>query len=138
MKTFFDTSAYAKRFINESGSDQIDEICSQTTDLGLSIICLAELISALNRRRRESILSDHDYEKIKRALTDEIKDVSIINITNSVVLKSIQLLENNTLRAMDALHLACALEWRAELFISADQRQIEAATREGLHAIYIA
>lgn len=138
MKAFFDTSAHAKRFIDESGSDQIDGICRQTNELGLSIICPVELISALNRRRREGVLSDHDYEKIKRALTDEMQDVTIINITNNVISQSIHLLENSSLRAMDALQISCALAWQAEVFISADRGQTEAATRAGLQTIYIA
>ena len=32
----------------------------------------------------------------------------------------------------DALHVACALEWGAELFVSSDKRQVRAATRSGL------
>jgi predicted nucleic acid-binding protein len=33
---------------------------------------------------------------------------------------------------MDALHIACALEWGAEVFVSADARQLAAARRAGL------
>ena len=38
-----------------------------------------------------------------------------------------KLLETNILRAMDALHVACALEWPVELFATADIRQLKAA-----------
>jgi len=30
------------------------------------------------------------------------------------------------------LHIACALQWEAELFVSADQRQVSAARKAGL------
>jgi len=33
---------------------------------------------------------------------------------------------------LDALHIACALEWGAELFVSSDQQQLRAAKRAGL------
>jgi predicted nucleic acid-binding protein len=34
---------------------------------------------------------------------------------------------------LDALHIACALEWKAELFVSSDNRQIKAAKQAGLN-----
>jgi predicted nucleic acid-binding protein len=33
---------------------------------------------------------------------------------------------------MDALHIACAIEWGADVFLSADARQLAAARRAGL------
>ena len=47
------------------------------------------------------------------------------------------LLEHNVLRAMDALHVACALEWQAELFVTADKRQLKAARKSGINTEYI-
>lgn len=137
MKAYFDTSAYAKRFIREAGSDRVDDICMQTTDLGLGVICLPELVSALNRRRREGILSESDYSTIKTILSDEIRDATIINLTDNVILRSVRLLEKSPLRAMDSLHIACAIEWQADVFVSADKRQIEAAKQAKLNVIII-
>ncbi len=129
MKTFFDSSAFAKRFIEEDGSDIVEEICMQTTSLGLSIICLPEIISALNRQVREKKINRRDYGVIKKRLLEEIQDAVIINITPKVIFKSLELLENNVLRTMDSLHLACAIEWNSDLFVSSDQRQIKAARK---------
>ena len=36
------------------------------------------------------------------------------------------------LLALDALHVACALTWRADLFVTSDQRQFMAAQLAGL------
>ena len=38
---------------------------------------------------------------------------------------------------MDALHIACALEWRSELFATADSRQLNAAQNAGLLTEYV-
>jgi len=46
-------------------------------------------------------------------------------------------LENSSLRAMDALHVACALEWNADLFLTSDKRQFIAAKNVGLFAEFI-
>ena len=59
-------------------------------------------------------------------------DTTIINLTPEVIAASTSLLEASPLRAMDALHIACALEWGAELFVSSDKRQVAAAKKTGL------
>lgn len=134
MKAVFDSSAFAKRYIEETGSQTVEEILQNTEELGLSVICLPEIISAMNRRRREEIISLEDYAQIKDYLVEDIKDVILLDLTPSVIAKSITLLENNVLRAMDSLHVACAVVWQADLFVSADQRQISAAKWAGLTA----
>ena len=50
---------------------------------------------------------------------------------------TVRLLERNPLRAMDALHLACAAEWGADVFATSDTRQFNAAVSEGLYAVQI-
>lgn len=132
MKTFFDSSAFAKRYVEEEGSHEVDEICKDTSTLALSIICIPEIISALNRRLREKELTRKQYSTVKSRFLIEIKDSILINLTPSVISKTTVLLEKHRLRGMDAIHIACAIEWQAELFVSSDKRQIEAARKSGL------
>ena len=100
--------------------------------LGLSIICFPEIISALNRKLREKSLNQQTYLKIKFQLAEDLRGTQIINLLPTVIEKSIALLESNVLRSLDALHIACALEWQPELFVSSDARQIKAAENAGL------
>jgi predicted nucleic acid-binding protein len=132
VKTFFDSSAFAKRYVEEPGSEAVDTLCIAATDLALSVVCIPEIISALNRRVREQNLSARQYKTAKENLFDEIRDAVIVNLTPDVVRTSVTVLEASAVRAMDALHIACAVHWRAELFVSADKRQIAAAKRAGL------
>ena len=53
MLVFFDTSAFVKRYINESGTDKVLEWCDKATGIRLSGIVLPEIISAFCRLRRE-------------------------------------------------------------------------------------
>jgi len=135
MRVFFDTSAFVKRYIDEPGTNKVIEICSQADDLVLSVISLPEMISMLNRLVREGKLSSHDYQMTRDLILTEIEDTEICYVTPEVVTRTIKCLENNPLRAMDALHLGCALLVEPDLFVSSDQRQIEAARREGLNVV---
>jgi predicted nucleic acid-binding protein len=132
VKTFFDSSAFAKRYVEEPGSQEVDTLCAAATELALSVVCIPEVISALNRRVRERNLSARQYEAAKDNLSEDIRDVAIINLTPDVISTCIAILEASPVRAMDALHVACAVQWGAELFVSADKRQVSAAKRAGL------
>lgn len=132
MKAYLDSSAFAKRFIEESGSDGVESICAQASELGLSVICVPEIVSALNRRRREHTLTQGQYNVAKKRLLDDVRDADIIFLTPTVIGTAIMILETSPIRATDALHVACALEWGAELFASSDKQQLLAAKRAGM------
>jgi hypothetical protein len=132
MKVCLDSSALAKRFVNENGSDAVEDLCAEAHMLGLSVICLPEVVSALNRRVREHLLTPIQYRQAKQRLLDDVRDADIIQLTSPVLGSAIRVLEASPVRAMDAIHIACALEWEADVFASADTRQLTAARRFGL------
>ena len=137
MKLFVDSSAFAKRYVLEDGSEMIEDLLQRVSQLALCSILVPEIISGLNRRRREQVLSKSAYRKIKRQLLEDIHDAIVLQVTPAVISRSVKLLETNILRAMDALHIACALEWQSELFATTDKRQLNAAKNAGLLTEYI-
>ncbi len=137
MRIFFDSSAFAKRYIEEPGSEKVEDLCAQATELGVSLICLPEVISGLCRLSRDSILTRNQYEVTKRALLKDFEDITVCNITPAVIGQTIHILETNTFRTLDALHIGCALEWKAEVFVSSDLRQISAGKKIGLKVVKV-
>lgn len=132
MRTYLDSSAFAKRLIEERGSDAVERVCAEATELALSVVTVPEIVSALNRRRRERALTRRQYELAKERLLEDVRDADIVNLTPAVVAASVRMLEAGPVRALDAVHIACALEWGAELFVSADRQQLTAARKAGL------
>ncbi len=137
MKVFFDTSSFIKKYVEEVGSQDVDSVIEKASELGLSIICFAEMISALNSKLKSNHISQGVYLELKDSILEDIEDAEIINLTPNVLKKVTVLLEENILRTLDAIHIACALEWGAGQFISSDKRQIKAAIKSGLNVIYI-
>ena len=137
MKLVVDSSAFAKRYVDEEGSEDIDLFVQRASDLALCIILVPEIISGINRRLREGFLSKRNYRKAKTQLLEDVHDASVIQLTPSVISHSVKLLENNALHAMDAFHVACALEWQADLFITSDKKQLIAAKNAGLMTEFI-
>ena len=51
MKTVADSAALAKRYVREQGSEELETVLGETSDLGISVLLVPEVISSLNRRR---------------------------------------------------------------------------------------
>ena len=137
MRVFFDSSAFVKRYLREEGTDVVLLWCDQATELCLSGIAIAEIISAFCRLQREKRVSPLQYRHLKAMLMADIVDAAICDITPEVIRQTIRGLENNVLRGMDAIHLGSALTLNAELFVSADARQCAAASKAGLRVVQV-
>ena len=132
MRIFFDSSAFAKRYVREAGTDQVLALCDQATEMGMSAIALPEIISAFCRLNRENKITRVQYQQIKDALIADIEDAAICDLTANVLANSIKALELASMRSMDAIHIGSALALKCDLFVSADLRQCDAASRIGL------
>jgi predicted nucleic acid-binding protein len=132
VRVFFDSSAFVKRYVSEPGTEAVLHWCDRATEIGLSAIELPEIVSAFCRLRREDKIDETRYRQLKSLLLADIEDAAICDLTPAVLAQSITSLETNVLRGMDAIHIGSAVLLKADVFISADQRQRDAALRAGL------
>lgn len=135
MRLFFDTSALAKRYVEEAGSEEVRGLCAEADSLGVSVLVVPELVSTLCRLVREGRLSSEDYQSLKSALQSDLGDADLCDVTEETFEHTIRCLESHPLRALDALHVASALVYLPDVFVSADRRQAKAAGREGLSVV---
>jgi hypothetical protein len=132
MRVFFDTSALAKRYVEEEGSETVRALCAEADALGASVLVVPELISTLCRLVREGRLSSEDYRSLKSAVKADLSDADLCDLSQEVYRQALRCLELHPLRTLDALHVGSALTYHPDLFVSADHRQADAAGREGL------
>ena len=132
MRVFFDTSAFVKRYVSEAGTDAVLDWCDRATEIGLSGIALPEIVSAFCRLKREDKITDMQYRQLKTLLLADIEDAAICDLNPVVLAQAVSCLEANILRGMDAIHIGSAVALKADVFVSADKRQREAAVRAGL------
>ena len=138
MRVYFDSSALAKRYVEEAGTAQVLEWCERATELALSVIAVPELISAFCRLKREGKLTGAQYRQLKNDLMSDLTDALVCDTTPEVVQQAVAVLEASPLRGMDALHIGAALACRADLFVSADAKQCAAAKALGLKVASLA
>lgn len=141
---YADSSVLVKRHVAEIGSGWVQSLCDPQANhlIMTSRISQAEVYSALNRRRRESALSQTDYAILANDFTAVLsQQYQIIECVPAVVTQTKRLLEQHPLRAFDAVQLSSALVANqlalsqglpAITFLSADTRLTTAAQSEGL------
>jgi len=132
LRAFFDSSALTKLYLDEEGSDLVENCCAAADDLIVSAICQPEVMSALCRAQREGRLTGGQYEAVKTEVEIDFQGLTICPLSRPVITEAVRLLETHALRGMDALHIACALVSRADVFVSFDDRQVAAARADGL------
>ena len=133
MRVFFDSSAFAKRYIaDERGSGEVIGWCERADEIALSVIAVPELIAAFCRLRRDARITAPQYRRLKDDFMADIADALICDTTPQVLQQAVAALERHPLRGMDAIHLGAAAACAADLFVSADRRQCAAAKASGL------
>jgi predicted nucleic acid-binding protein len=98
---------------------------------------LPEIISAFCRLRREARINDTQYRQLKSLLLADIEDAAVCDLTPPVLGETVSCLETNVLRGMVAIHIGSAVAVKADVFVSTDARQCEAAARAGLRVEFV-
>lgn len=137
MRVFFDSSAFAKRYIEEAGTAEVLLWCDRASELALSIVAIPEIVAAFRRMLREGRIDEAQYRQLKGNFLADIADAVICETSSQVIQAAIEAIEEAALRGMDALHVGAALANDVAVFVSADLRQCEAARKLGLQVVQI-
>lgn len=124
---YLDTSALAKLVVDEPESPALTQFIAKTSaQVTTSQVGDVELIRAVLRRAPASL--DVALEVLTQTVT--------LPINRSIQLKA-SYFEPPSIRALDAIHIATALEIRADLncVVTYDRRMIEASERAGLRVM---
>jgi predicted nucleic acid-binding protein len=146
MIYFFDSSALAKRYVSEAGTDWVRNILAgaKPEEVFISKISGAEVAAAFARKKRSGEISEEDHTKASGGFRGHFRvSYTHIEVTDEVVDIAMELAERQALRGYDAVQLASAalvsrsLEESKEdslTFVSADDRLCEAARAEKIAA----
>ena len=137
---FLESSAFAKLFILEQGSEPLIKELETVDDAQKLVSSLAslEVRSAIRRREREGDISLAGAAQALAALDAEIRRIVEQPVSPLVIDVAKLVLDAHSLRAMDALHLATCIVMRDTLqmsdicFTSADDALLKAAKSEQL------
>jgi predicted nucleic acid-binding protein len=132
LKLYLDSSALIKRYIHETGSGKVLDLCAKADQLVLSALCVPEAVSTFCRLRRERQLTEDLYRLLKRDFQEDLRDALVVKMESEIIEKSLECLERQSLNTLDSIHLATALIQDCDLFLTADNEQRKAAQALGL------
>lgn len=131
---YLDASALVKLFVPEPESDDLNQALAGLMDVIVSDLALTEMASALGRRAREQRLTRKDAQRLYRAASRLHASSHHVELTPPIHRRAERLMLSLTipLRALDALHLATALDTEAATIVTFDPRLRAAAATQGL------
>jgi predicted nucleic acid-binding protein len=132
---YLDASALVKLFVPEPESDRLNRALVGTEDVILSDLALTEMASALGRRTREGALTPAESRRLYREAEKLAASCRRAELTPPVHRLAERLLltsRNVPLRALDALHVAMALDAKAATLVTYDPRLRDAAASRGV------
>ncbi len=130
--SYIDTSALAKWYLPEPGSETFSKWMQSQEDTCISSLTITEFRCLLARRRRMELLSALEVQQIFAKFKQDIEDTHLINypVENRHILNAslmIESLPSVPLRTLDALHLTIANDIPVEIIATADKIMGQAA-----------
>jgi uncharacterized protein len=113
---YLDSSALAKLYLDEDRAEQqqVIDLIERCGQVASCAIAYAEVSGVFARYFHEGQLTQEDYEEKLGRFSADWETVSPVGIAAELSTLAAQLMKSQRgLRAMDALHLAAALEIRA-------------------------
>jgi predicted nucleic acid-binding protein len=137
---YFDTSALAKWYLNEAGSDDVEKYIQEHGPVDMSDLTVVEMRCLLARRRREGNIDPKTEIKIFATFEEDIRQRFLIchPLPDGLTAGAVNLLSVHPdlpIRALDALHLMIAREIRAEVLVTADRVIVAGAKAMGFSVV---
>ncbi|ABF44150.1 PIN domain, predicted nuclease, component of toxin-antitoxin system (plasmid) [Deinococcus geothermalis DSM 11300] len=110
---YLDSSAFAKLYLDEPGREAVEALVGETGRVAACAIAYAEVRGVLARYLHQGRLTEEEYEGANEAFEADWGTTNVVDLTPALLRLAGDLLRAHAeLRAMDALHLAAALEVR--------------------------
>jgi hypothetical protein len=140
---FFESTAFAKLFVQEQGTDALIRLMEAVEDNRklISASTPLEVYAAVRRRERAGDISQGDATAALDILRMEAARMVQQPLNPAVLEAARQLLDHTTLRWPDTLQLGAVIVARDMfqgmeiIFVSASQQLLEAAKTEGFHTL---
>ena len=140
---FLETTAFAKLFVQEQGTDSLIRLMEAIEDNRklISASTPLEIYAAVRRQERNGSISPEDANAALEILRQEAARMVQQPLNPAVLEAARQLLDRTHHRWPDTLQLAAALVARDMfqgteiIFVSASPHLLEAAKAEGFHAL---
>jgi hypothetical protein len=134
LRIFLDTSALAKRYVEEPGSEELEELLTSiATEIFISPLAFVEFASAMGRKLQNKEITKAKVGNAVKELEEDWYGVFVkIPLEDMLAEKAAAIALEYSLKGADAVHLASAQAANAEIFIASDNKLIRVAKNMGI------
>jgi len=116
MIIYFDTSTLVKRYVEETGSREVNALFEgENAILGSAIITRVEMAAALQKAVRLNNAPEALLAETWQDFLDDWSTFTRIQVSDALVERASQISFDYKLRGYDSLHLAAARLWQEKL-----------------------
>ena len=134
LNIFIDTSALAKRYVQEPGSEELEDLFLRaTSSIFVSTLAYPEFSAAIGRKLRNRELEKDDAAiAISEFETDWNGLFETVSVTKPLAESAASIAVQYGLKGADAIHLATPLASGGDLFVVSDVQLFRAAEEIGI------
>lgn len=134
MRAFIDTSSLFKKYVDEHGSQELDELLQTVSEIVVSPVTWVELHAVVARRLREKLLTPQHAGWLTSELAKDFQHFHRVVWNDALEQRAVELVSRGSLATLDAIQLAAGLLSQAEVFVTSDHRLFNEARQHTAQA----
>lgn len=129
MRIFLDTSSLIKKYAEEEGSDDLEMLLKEVSEIIVSPITWIESRNYLSRMYREKIIDQKECLLLKNELKEDFNFFNRVLWSDALEQKAVEIVEERHLKTLDSIQLAAGILSHADLFVTSDNKLLKAAKK---------
>jgi len=130
MKAFIDTSTLFKKYVNEEGSDDFDQLLKEVIEIIVSPVTWVEMNTIIERRFREKTLTKEHVLWLRKEIRRDFNYFGKILFNENLEKKCLEIIQRYQLKTLESLQLAAGSLAKPDIFITSDKTLYSQARKE--------
>lgn len=136
MKAFIDTSSLAKRYVQEPGSEELEDFFRSVVEaVYISTLAIVEFSAAIGRKIQNKDIMENEGASAMQEFEEDWQDwFTKVPFTEDLAEYASSLAIKHPLKGSDAVHLSSAAVSGADLFVTSDKILLKTAKKIGIQS----
>ncbi len=137
MRAFIDTSSLFKKYVEEDGSEELDSLLQEISEIAVSPVTWLEMSTVIARRLREKTLTSQQATWLNSEAHKDFQCFHRVVWNEALGKEAMDLVYEHPLSTLDAIQLASGVLSKADLFVTSDRRLFEKAQKRVRKVVYL-
>lgn len=137
MVTFIDTSSLVKKYVVEKGSEEMDVLLGEISEIVVAPIAWVEFNSAIFQAVRDKRIASRDSSRILSEAERDFRSYSVVVWDEALADKATEAVHRHSLATLDAIQMAAGVLSKPDLFLTSDRKLFEETRKVIQGARYI-